>query len=455
VTRLSTIWGTVLTSSGRLLAGDSPLRTLIRDSLLAAGCSLVARGFGFAKEVVVAAYYGLSGALDIYLLALALIGLPANILLNAIHPPFVAALASGEAGQREAGQLLMRTTSLVMGWLALLLVLWLLLVPWLFPLLASAFSVEKQDALMSALFWLIPWYFLNAINVLAYGLLQANRRYLANGLIPVVTPIATVFVVVAIGSYPDWRALTIALAAGTALETLWLLALLYRSGILVAWPLGEISGAKRVVRNGLPLVPGMLMAALAPVLEQAIAAALGEGANAALGYGYRLPSAVTSVTATAIGITALPYFAKLLGQRRFAYCLHSLEKLSVLIVLGGFLLVTPLMLLSFDIVEVLYQRAAFDAAAAARVAPVQLAYLAQIPFVILSILAVKTLSALGRNVSASLYTTIATMLQVTVALGLGMKIGPAGIAWGAAAGSACLATMSFVAARSTLLKLAS
>jgi putative peptidoglycan lipid II flippase len=423
--------------------------------MVAAGCSLVARGCGFAKEIVVAAHYGLSGALDVYLLALALIGLPANVILNAIHPPLVAAVASSEGRQREAAQLLMRTTSLVVAWLAVLLVLWILLIPWLSPILASGFSADKQDALMSALLWLMPWYFLNAINVLAYGLLQASRRYLANGLIPIATPIATVVVVLATGTYNDWRPLTIALAVGTALETLWLLALLHRTGTLVFSRLGDIAAAKRVVRSGLPLVPGMLMVALAPVFEQAIAAALGEGANAALGYGYRLPSAITSISATAIGITALPYFARLLGQRKFGYCLHSLEKLSVLIVLGALLLVTPLMFFSFDIVEILYQRAAFDAAAAARVGPVQLAYLAQIPFAILSILAVKTLSALGRNASASLYTMIATTLQVAGALALGIRIGPAGIAWAAAAGSASLATMSFLSARSALRKLAS
>ena len=111
------------------------------------------------------------------------------------------------------------------------------------------------------------------------------------------------------------------------------------------------------------------------------------------------------------------------------------------------------MFYSLDIVELLYKRAAFDAAAAARVSPVQVAYLMQIPFAVLSILGIKTLSALGRNGLVSFYTIIALILQTMLALGLGLHLGVAGIGWAAAAGSACLATMSFFAARSALSKL--
>jgi putative peptidoglycan lipid II flippase len=443
----------MLASEWKPFSGGSPLRTLLRDSLVASVCALLARGLGFVKEIVVAASYGLSGAVDIYLLALALIGLPANILLNAVHPPLVSAMASSDGASAQAGQLLLKTTVLTIGWLALLLSIWLLLVPWLLPLLASGFSGDKQDALLAALRWLIPWYFLNAINVLAYGLLQASRRFLQNGLVPVITPLATVAIILATGAFHDWRPLAVALVAGTALETLFLFALVYRAGILVSWRLDDLPTAASVMRNGLPLIPGMLMIGITPVLEQSIAASIGEGANAALGYGYRLPSAITSISATAIGITALPYFARLLAQQQFGYCLHSLKKLGSLILVAGLLFVVPLMFFSLDIVELLYKRAAFDDAAAARVSPVQVAYLAQIPFAILSILAIKTLSALGRNATVSSYTVATLILQAALALGLGFQLGVAGIGWAAAAGSACLATISFVTARSTLIKL--
>jgi putative peptidoglycan lipid II flippase len=425
---------------------------MVSDSLVAASCLVIARGLGFVKEMVVAAHYGLSGALDVYLLAFALIGLPASVLLNAIQPALISALASHDT-PNGTRLVLVGTTGATLRWLTGLLAGWLIFVPAIFPIVASGFSPAKHSALQEALWWLTPWYFLNAINVLGYGVLQANRRYLQNGLIPIVTPIATIAVIVAAGTFDDWRPLAAALVGGTALETLCLVVTLRRAGVLASGRPDPSPDRARVMQRCLPLIPAALVLSMAPVVEQSIAAALGEGTNAAVSYGYKLPSALISVSATAIGITALPYFSRLLVQGRFGYCLHSLEKLGTWILVSGILVVMPLVLFSTEIVELLYARAAFDAAAVARVGPVQLAYLTQVPLAIISILAVRTLSALGRNGLVSLYTVSSLLVQGVLALVLGMRIGAAGIAWAASAGSALLAVLSFVTARSALRKL--
>lgn len=431
----------------------SPLRRMGHDALVAAVTSLFAKGLGFIKEVVVAASFGLSGAIDIYLMAFVLIGFPLSILLNAVQTALIAALAGYGHSADDGGRLYVGTAVLTLGCLAILLPIWLLLLPHAIPWLASGFSNEKRQQLETALFWLAPYYFLNGLNLLGYGVLQAKGRYLANGLVPSATPMATILIVFAWSTSLDWRPLAAALVFGSAVECVLLLTVLNRNVQLVFPHLQDIAKLRMIVGASLALLPGTVILAVGPVVEQAIAASMGEGTNAALSYGLKFPMALQGILLTAIGITALPYFARQLAQNRAVYCLHSLEKLVRWLLTGGVLLMIPLAMFSAEIVNLFYQRGAFDAAATSRVAPIQLAYLVQLPFAVVAMLGVKVLAALRRNWLMSTYTIVAVLLQGALAYGLGIRYGAMGIAWAATSVSALLATVSYLTARTNLRRL--
>ena len=431
----------------------SPLRSLGHTALVAASTSLVAKSVGFIKEVIVASIFGLSGALDIYLVAFVLIGVPLSVLLNAVQTALITHLAGANlTPQTEASRI--GVISLVtLACLAVLLPLWLWAMPYALPWLASGFSIEKTHALETALYWFIPYYFVNGFNLLGYGVLQAKGRYLVNGLLPTATPVVIILALLIWGATGDWKVLVVSLAIGTAIESLLLLVSLYRHGHLRFPHRNDIKGVDTIIASSLALLPGSIMLTVSPVVEQAIAASIGEGANAALAYGYKLPSALQGVLLTAIGITALPYFAKQLGQNDSAYSLHSLNKLALWLIVGGVLLIFPLSFFSSDIVAMLYQRGAFDAAATTRVAPIQFAYFMQIPFALVAMLGVKVMAALKLNWLTSAYTAIAVLLQAILAYELSARYGISGIAWAATLVTALLAATSFLTARQTLLKL--
>jgi putative peptidoglycan lipid II flippase len=205
-----------------------------------------------------------------------------------------------------------------------------------------------------------------------------------------------------------------------------------------------------IAAASLALLPGTFVLAFMPPVEQAIAAALGEGSNAALAYGYKLPAALLGILATAVGITALPYFSAQIGQGNHAYSLHSLNKLTLALLAGGALLALPLGVFSTEIAALLYQRGAFDAAATARVAPIQFAYFMQIPFALVAMLGVKTLAALNLNGLLSLYTGLGVLLQALLAYALSARLGLPGIAWAAVIVSALLAITTYLTARRSL-----
>jgi putative peptidoglycan lipid II flippase len=433
----------------RELVGHSPLRRLGHDALVAVMTSAVGKGLGFLKEVLIAAMFGLSGALDIYLMGVVLIGFPVTVLLNAVQTALIAALAV-EREPSNAGRMYATTALTTVIGLAAMLPIWMVLVPNVLPWLASGFSPEKRHELEVALYWLTPYYFFTGLNLLGYGALQARGRYLANGLLPAVTPLTSIVILLMAGAMRDWHVLTTALVVGTALECAALHYTLRRAG-QIAKP--QWSTVAPVITASLMLLPGTFMVSVGPVIEQAIAASMGEGTNAALGYGLKFPVAIQGMLVTAVGITALPYFASQLAQNRAAYCLHSLTKLTWLLLAGGLVVAIPLAVLSDEIIMLLYQRGAFDSAATERVAPIQLAYFAQLPFAIVAMLGLKALAALSREGLLSVYVSFGVVLQCALAYMLGIHFGPVGIAWAATVVSGVLAIVCFLTARATLHRL--
>lgn len=427
----------------------SPLRRLGHAALVAAATSLLAKVLGFAKEVVVAAAFGLSGALDIYLVAFVLIGMPLSILLNAVQTALIAHLSSGLDADAAASRF-SATYLLTLAVLAVLLPIWLWLLPHALPWVVSGFSADKQQALEAALYWLIPYYFLNGFNLLGYGALQARGRFLANGLLPAATPVVILLAVLVWGASGGWQLLAVALCAGTAIESLLLLVALSKLGLFSTRIRPNPKGMDKIIAASLALLPGTLMLALGPLVEQAIAAAMGEGSNAALAYGYKLPAALQSILGAAIGITVLPYFSAQIGQGNHAYCLHSLNKLAGWLLAGGTLLALPLGVFSSEIAALFYQRGAFDAAATGRVAPIQFAYFMQIPFVLMVWLGVKVMAALNLNGLLSLYTALGVLLQALLAYVFASSFGLPGIAWSAVIVSALLGIVSYLTARRSL-----
>lgn len=438
----------------RIFVGVSPLRRLGHDALVAASASLAARSVGFAKEIVVASYFGLSGNLDVYLVALAAIGFPLAILLNAIQTVFIARLSATiptRDGKSLYGHAVLGTLLI----LSVLLPLWLLILPYGLPWLASGFPFEKRQALEAALIWLIPYYYLNGVNLLGYGVLQAKRRFLQNGLLPSATPFVILLTLIVIGAGEDWRILAATLVAGTLAESLMLFITLYRMGFIGMPLLSEWGSFKTLFAASLVLLPATAIGAFLVLIEQALAASLVEGSNASLSYGYRLPAALQSLFVTAIGITALPYFASMLAQQKRDYCLHSFKRMFWVLGVGGGIVTLPLVFFSSEITALLYQRGSFDAVSVARVVPIQTAYFIQLPFALLTMLGIKTLSALGRNAQVSGIIVTAGILQCALAYVLTQQFGVAGIAWASTAISALVSVTTFFTARAMLERYAS
>lgn len=410
-------------------------RSIAGAAAVTAALSLTPRALGFLKETVVAAVFGLSGEIEAYLVALTIVGIPSAVVLGPLQSTLIPALVSAksEDSPESAARLLRGAISVTLIGLCLFLLM-LLALPDVISLITGGWSAEKQARAASFVFGLAPYYLLSALNLLGYGALQARKRFFENALLPSLVPVGVVGVLLLSRGHADGWTLVVGLSLGTAAEFAWVSATLWRRERLVMLP-GRISGDMRLasmLRQFSVLLPGTLAMAFMPVIDQTLASRAGEGAVAALAYGYRIPAFVSGILVTALGIAALPFFSQLAAIGNYVEIRRTLRRWRAALAVGGASVGLALIAASPWIVDFVFRRGAFSGDAAAIVTEVQRAYLLQLPGMLVGMLATRVLLAMGIARPLTIVTIWSVALHACVAWLLSIWIGVSGIALSAA-----------------------
>lgn len=416
--------------------------------------SLLPKVFSLFKDVAVAASFGASQALDTYLIAFVLIGVPVSVVVVAMQTTLIPALVNKD--NNGAAGLLGGAIKLGMALLILALPIWLAVLPVAFGALYPGKGEDGGHQLLEACLWLVPFYFINGINLLLYGALQARKVFWPNAVLPGLFPLA-ILTAIWLMSEANIHSLLIGTVAGSVLEGASLIFVLRRERLLRLWHTAG-SGLMPVVRLALPLMAGGIIASFAPVVEQLIAFRLGPGAVSLLTYGNKVPAAVSSLLLTAIGIVVLPHFAELLAKREWHSCKKLYIRLSVIALGAGIVVAGVGVTLSESIIRLLFERGAFTTTDTRESAAVMSAYLLQLPFLLVAVVSMRALVAMGKTLVMTWITAGQLILAGSLAYHFSRQYGVLGVASGTAAaalfGSAILGTAAWYGFNEQSTKLA-
>jgi putative peptidoglycan lipid II flippase len=419
----------------------------IRSAAGFAGVTSLVKAMAFLKEAVVAAIFGVSGAMDAYLMALVVVGFPVQLFINALNPVFVREYLriKSDHGPEAADAFVWSSAKLFTGVLAVVLIAWLIALPAVMRLVGHGLATSQRELVVYTVYGLTAYYFLAGLNLIGAAALQAQKRFALGGIIPAATPIVMMVAVLAAGA--DLRALVAALTAGTLLEVVLTFSRFSRpQDPADVTNLPTRQWARRLTAGTLSLLPGTAIGGLLPIIEQSIASNLGKGAIAALGYAAKLPATISSLLVTAVGVTVLPYFAEMLANEQIADCRRLYGRYVALAIIGGAAVSIVGILVSEQFVHLAFERGAFTPQDTATVSGIQQAYLLQIPGALVGMLSVRLIAARG----AYLALTAANLAIVPVAgllqWRLASHFGAAGIALGTSLGvtlsAAALATLA-------------
>jgi putative peptidoglycan lipid II flippase len=352
------------------------------------------------KELVVANWYGTGDDIDAFLIAFLLATFSVTIIAEsfnvALMPTYIQ--VREQQGLAAAKKLFANATLLA---LVLLLITTLLLgitASYTLRVLASGFDTEKQALTRSLYYVMLPVLVLRGLSAIWGALLNADEQFSVAAISPLTVPALTLIFLLFTDSVFGVYSLAIGTTVGFGLETLMLAIALRRQGfsLLPHWD-GISPELRQVIGQYSPMVAGALVMSSTTLVDQAMAAALGSGSVASLAYGNRIVSVFLLIGSLALGTAVLPHFSRMLANQDRAGILHTFRAYAVLLLTVTIPFTLILVTLSPLMTRVLYERGAFTAKDTELVSKIQIFFLFQIPFYLLSILVVRLISAFRAN----------------------------------------------------------
>lgn len=364
--------GQATATSGEGSASGASTTDLVRGSAVVMAGFVLSRLLGLAREIIIGAQYGTSGAYDAYVAAFRL---PDTLFLlimsgafgSAFLPVFVGLWARGDPGR--AWRLANAVITLAMaGFLALAAVCFVL-APWLVATLIAPGMTGAQLELavgLTRLLLLSP--LLLGLGAAAMGILNARRQFAW----PAFAPVAYNLGIIAgalllsdrLGIYGLAWGVLIGAAGHVLLQApgLWRAGLRYRPVLSL-----RVEGLAEMVRLLGPRVLGQAAVQVNVIILTNLASRLPEGRLAALNYAYLLAMLPHGIFAMSLATVVFPTLAEQFGREQYGALRATIQTALRLLLFLTVPAAVGLIVLRVPLVQVLLQWRAFTAESTALV----------------------------------------------------------------------------------------
>jgi len=418
---------------------------------------------GFAREVINARYYGTRWEMDTFLAAATiptiLFGVFNGALLSALVPTFSEYITNGR--EEEAWTLASTIINLLAIVLTVCAVLGYFLAPWYVPIIAHGFPAPQMGVAIHMTRWLIPSIVAVSLSGVLSAMLNAYHRFRAASFVGIIVNVVTITCVVTLNAKYGIFALVFGTALGLVAQMIvqvpaFLKIGRYRFTLDLHHP-----GLHKMWALLGPIIVGSAAGQLALFFDRFFASTLPPGYMAGMNYATKLVNFPQQIFAAAIATVIFPLLAAHFARENRRAVARSIETGLRLVNFITIPAMCALIVLSYPIVQTLFERGSFQHSATVLTAsllpyaalglialaanvvltrccfacqemvwPVAISVVTVIINVLLSLLWLPTLGARGLLLANSL----SQMLQAVLLLLLIQRLVP-GIGWRRIAGS--------------------
>ncbi|EEW26875.1 murein biosynthesis integral membrane protein MurJ [Rhodobacter ferrooxidans] len=363
-----------------------PIR-LIRSIVTVGGWTLLSRGVGFARDVMMAAYLGAGPVAEAFLIAFSLPNMFRRFFAEgAFNMAFVPMFAKKLEGGEDAAKFARDAFSGLAGVLVLFTLLGTLAMPWLVWIMASGFANDARFD-MAVTFGRISFSYILFISLVALlsGVLNAFGRFTEASFVPVLMNLMFIAAML-MADHWGWDmgltlAWTVPVTGVAQLAFTWISA--HRAGFHMGLALPHMTpDLKRLARIAAPAVLAGGVVQINLVVGRQVAS-FTEGAVAWLSYADRLYQLPLGVVGIAIGTVLLPDLSRRLRAGDLEGGRSSFNRGAEFALMLTLPAAVALVVIALPLIEVLFQRGAFGPDDTANTALALAAYGAGLPAFVL------------------------------------------------------------------------
>jgi putative peptidoglycan lipid II flippase len=420
-----------LSRFGRAFRGGSANRGILRATLLVTSAGVFVKLAATGKEMVVAGIYGRSDAMDAFLAAALLPSLLVNLISESMNQALVPTLirVREQDGQERAQQLLSSAMLWMCGLLGTISILMALAAHAIFPLIASDFPTAKLTLSMRLFYWLLPTVLITGIATNCTAVLNTFEHFAWPALAPMAVPIAILAAAIWLTPRMGIWAMAYGTLAGSLIQAAAVVGVMQAGGykFRLRWH-GRTEAAREVMRQYGPVLLSSVVASGGLLVDQSMAATLPAGSVSALVYGNRFVSVAMALLAGAVSTAVTPYFSRMIAQRDWRGCRHTLRTWAGLTAVASIPVAVMLMLGARTVVRLAFQHGAFGPRDTSVVASVMVMYAIEIPFFVVSRVFYRFIIAMRRTDLALFCGILNLILDIVLNFALMHWLGVAGIA---------------------------
>lgn len=419
--------------------------------------TLGSKFLGFFREVLIASKFGSGMETDTFFVALTATSLVTGFLSNAISTTFIPVLSEIESKEGKNGKVehtnnminvifMISIVLVIGGWLAS---------PIIVKLLARGFQGEQFDLAIKLIRIGLPMILFSGIMGVMTGYLQSEQRFTSSAAIGLPLNFVYIFFLLFLSSKFGIKGLMVAAVIAVGSQFVIQIPEARSSGFKYKFILDiKDKYIRKVLYLSLPVLVGVAINDLNAIVDRTLASSLISGSISALNYANRLNGLILGVFISAITTVIFPLLSKesnsdnMPGMKKImGYGINLILLITVPATIG-------LIVLSTSIVEIAFQRGAFDATATLMTSQALIFYsiglvamalrllLTRVYYslqdtktpmvngaisvvfnIVLNLILVKFMAHSGLALATSIATTIATLLLLN---GLKKKIGSLG-----------------------------
>lgn len=412
----------------------SERKHVVKAAGVVGAVTMISRVFGYVRDAVIASYFGAGMAADAFFVAFRIPNLLRRLfgegsMTISFVPVFTEALEKD--GKERAKELASICFTVFSAILAFLTVLGVIFSPFIIQILAPGFEGElykgdssKMDLTILLTRIMFPYSLLICLVALAMGVLNSVKHFFAPAFAPVLLNLA--MIACGIGLYyfidPPILGLAIGVVAGGVLQLILQVPFLIKKGYFpkIIFRLDD-PGLRTIALLMLPAMFGMAVHTFAVFINTIFASLLEEGAVSYLFYADRLMELPLGVFAIAIGTAVLPSMSRQAAHNDFEGLKDTLSYATRLVTFICFPAAIGLIALSEPIVNVLFQRGAFNFAATTATAKALVFFCVGLPFFAILRIIVPTFYSMKNTKTPVLFAALSLLVTLICDL---LFIGP-------------------------------
>lgn len=351
---------------------------IARAAGLMSVATFISRILGYIKDMIIAGFFGASGAADVFFVAFRIPNLMRELFAEgSMSSAFVPVLTEYRTkhGEAEANRLVSVTFVFIVVFVGLLCSLGIVFTPAIVTAIAPGFlkdPVKFSNTVLLAQI-MFPFLLFTSLAALVMGALNTKKVFFIPALAPALLNVVTIVCVVTLSSMFTNPIVSVAIGvtAGGLVQFLFQVPLFLKQGYRLWYGVGEAGilnsfrhpGLKRIGQLIIPSTAGMAVAQINIFISTILASYLVTGSIAYLYYSMRLIQFPIGIFGVAMGMAVLPALSEhaVKGEMDklrsdFSFALRLLFFITVPAMAG-------LIALKMPIVNVLFQRGQFEYAA--------------------------------------------------------------------------------------------